>query len=466
MSSTPATTSPPPGYRGRALAVLQRFSAPVWSEVELRTDRGRFAGVVLPRSETADDEHIVLRLRGGYHVGIAADSVVAIEVRGRREPQPRAASRAITADPKGARVAILATGGTIAGRHDYRTGAVSPSFTPEDLYALVPELAGICSLRAEQLFSVLSENMTSREWVSIAARVADLIREGVDGIVITHGTDTMQHTASALTFMVQNPPVPIVMVGSQRSSDRPSSDAALNLINAVRAAATGDIAEVTVCMFGPTSDQYGLLHSGTRVRKMHSSYRSTFRTIGDVPLGMLDGRGVTSFTADYNRRRTDREVRLLADYDERVSLVYAYPGLDNDVIDGLVEKGYRGLVIAGTGLGHVGRRCFPAIERAGRAGVHLYMTVQTLWGYCGMYGYETGRELMRFGVVPCANMLPEVALVKLGWAMAQSSDRAEVRRLMLTPIGREITEREPYNGYLVFQGEIPEVQAFLRSIER
>jgi glutamyl-tRNA(Gln) amidotransferase subunit D len=448
------------------LAVLERFAAPVWSEVELRTDRGQFTGVIIPRSETSDDEHIVLRLQGGYHVGIAADSVTGVTVHGRREPQPRTASRAIVADAQRASVAILATGGTIAGRHDYRTGAVSPSFTPEDLYALVPELAGICSLRAEQLFSVLSENMGPEEWIRIATRVAELIREGVDGIVITHGTDTMQHTASALTFMVQNPPVPIVMVGSQRSSDRPSSDAAINLINAVRAAATGDIAEVTVCMFGPTSDQYGLLHSGTRVRKMHSSYRSTFRTIGDVPLAMLDGRGVTSFVSQYNRRRGDRDVRLLASHDSRVTLVYAYPGLDNDVIDALVEKGYHGIVFAGTGLGHVGRRCFPAIARAAKAGVHLYMTVQTLWGYCGMYGYETGRDLMRMGVVPCANMLPEVALVKLGWAMAQASDPADVQRLMLTPIGREITEREPYNGYLVFQGEIPEVQAFLRSIER
>ena len=110
---------------------------------------------------------------------------------------------------------------------------------------------------------------------------------GADGICIGHGTDTMHHTAAILTFMVQNSPVPIVMVGSQRSSDRPSSDAALNLIHAVRAAGKGEIAEVVICMFGPTSDQYALLHRGTRCRKMHSSYRSTFRTIGDIPLATV-----------------------------------------------------------------------------------------------------------------------------------------------------------------------------------
>jgi glutamyl-tRNA(Gln) amidotransferase subunit D len=260
--------------------------------------------------------------------------------------------------------------------------------------------------------------------------------------------------------------VPIVMVGSQRSSDRPSSDAASNLINAVKAAAEGDIAEVMVCMFGPTSDEYCLLHRGTRVRKMHSSYRSTFRTIGDVPLAMVDRNQIRHLRSDYKRRRGDRDVVINPAFEEKVTILYYYPNMQPDLVEALVEKGYRGIIIAGTGLGHVNKPLYPALQRAIDAGVHIYMTVQTLWGYVQMYVYDTGRDLMELGVVPAANMLPEVAYMKLCWALGQSNDREAVKRIMLTPISDEITLREPYNGYLIYQGEIPEVQEFLRSIRR
>src|SRR5262249_26115059 len=175
--------------------------------------------------------------------------------------------------------------------------------SPGELYGSVPELADLCNLRTEKLFGVFSENMGPQQYITLAQRIGEEIRSGVDGIVIGHGTDTMHHTAAILSFMIQNSPVPIVMVGSQRSSDRPSSDAASNLICAVKAACQSDIAEVTVCMFGPTSDEYCLLHRGTRVRKMHSSYRSTFRTIGDVPLAMIDRNKITPLRPDYARRR-------------------------------------------------------------------------------------------------------------------------------------------------------------------
>ena len=279
-------------------------------------------------------------------------------------------------------------------------------------------------------------------------------------------TDTMHHTASALSFMVQNSPVPIVMVGSQRSSDRPSSDAALNLMHATKTAAESDIAEVMVCMFGPTSDEYGLLHRGTRVRKMHSSYRSTFRTIGDTPLAMVDRQKITPLKKNYNRRRNDRKVNVYPYFEERVTLLYYYPNMQPDVIDALVEKGYKGIVIAGTGLGHVNKPVYPAIERAVKAGVVIYMTVQTLWGYVHMFVYDTGRDLMAKGIIPAENMLPEVAYIKLGWALGQTDDPEKVRKLMLTPIVDEITLREPYNGYLVYQGGVPEVEEFIKKVHK
>ncbi len=449
------------GYRDPALAVLKRFEAKVWSDVTIRTDSGEFSGLILPRSETADPEHIVLKMETGYNVGLHCGRVEEITVHGRREAHYKIPEQEFPYAEGKPLVKLLGTGGTIASRLDYRTGAVIPAFSPGELYGSVPELADICNLETEKLYGVFSENMSHVQWIGLAEAIGREIERGVDGIVVGHGTDTMHHTAAALSFMVQDSPVPIVMVGSQRSSDRPSSDAALNLIHATQAAAHGDIAEVMVCMFGPTSDRYGLLHQGTRVRKMHSSYRSTFRTLSDVPLAMVDREKITPIRTDYRRRRDDRQVRIDAVFDDRVSLVYYYPGMKPDIIDSLVDSGYRGIVIAGTGLGHVNKPLYPALARARDAGVAVYMTVQTLWGYVQMYVYETGREIMELGVVPAANMLPEVAYVKLGWALGHTDDLDEVKRIMLTPVAREITEREPHNGYLVYQGGIPEVERFL-----
>src|SRR5512142_971375 len=218
-------------------------------------------------------------------------------------------------------VTLLGTGGTIASRLDYRTGAVIPAFTPGELYGAVPELADICNLTTKKLFGVFSENMAREQYITLAKAIGEEIENGADGIVIGHGTDTMGHTAAILSFMVQDTPVPIVLVGSQRSSDRPSSDAALNLIHSVRSAAYGDIAEVQICMFGPTSDRYGLLHRGTRCRKMHSSYRSTFRTVGDIPLAMVSRDSFTYINKDFKRRDKTRRIAIDPVYNDRTTIL-------------------------------------------------------------------------------------------------------------------------------------------------
>ncbi|MCX7836155.1 MAG: Glu-tRNA(Gln) amidotransferase subunit GatD [bacterium] len=454
------------GYRGIALDTLKQFGAPVWSDVTIQTHQGEFTGIILPRSETADEYHIVLKLRSGYNIGIAAKNITCITVTGRKEAHYKIPEKEFPYDPKKPRVKLFGTGGTIASRLDYRTGAVIPAFSPGELYGSVPELADLCNLETEKLYGVFSENMGPEQWKGTAEAIGREIEKGVQGIVIGHGTDTMHHTAAILSFMVQNSPVPIVMVGSQRSSDRPSSDAALNLMHSVKAAAESDIAEVMVCMFGPTSDEYGLLHRGTRVRKMHSSYRSTFRTIGDIPLAMVSRTAIRPLRTDYKRRRNDKNVIINTAFEEMVSIVYYYPNMRADILDSLIDNGYKGIVIAGTGLGHVNKPLYPALKRAKDKGIAVYMTVQTLWGYVQMYVYDTGRDMMELGVVPMANMLPEVAYVKLGWALGQTSDLDEVKKIMYTPIAGEITERELSNGYLIFQGGIPEVEEFISKIRK
>jgi len=454
------------GYRGEALATLQKFNAMLWCDVEVETTEGQFVGIILPRSENADDLHIVLKLRTGYNIGLRAMKVINITVHGRKVANYKIPEKEFPYDLKKPRVKLFGTGGTIASRLDYRTGAVIPAFSPGELYGSVPELADYCNMETEKLYGVFSENMGPNEWIGTATAIAKEIERGVHGIVVGHGTDTMHHTAAALSFMLQDSPVPIVMVGSQRSSDRPSSDAALNLIHSVKTAAESDIAEIMVCMFGPTSDEYGLLHRGTRVRKMHSSYRSTFRTLGDIPIAMVNKQTIKPLRYDYKKSRKDKSIKLLPYFDDRVAIVYYYPNMKPDIIDSLIERGYKGIVIAGTGLGHVNKPLYPALKRATENGVAMYMTVQTLWGYVQMYVYDTGRDMMDLGVVPTANMLPEVAYVKLGWALGQTDDLNEVKRIMLTPIAGETTEREPSNGYLVLQGGVPEVEEFISKVRK
>jgi glutamyl-tRNA(Gln) amidotransferase subunit D len=450
------------GYKGHARERLAAWGVRVWSDVRAVNDAGSsFEGVILPRSETLDDQHFVIKLKTGYNVGLHVDRIVRIEELGYKEAVYKIPEKEFPSRPDLPNVTLLGTGGTIASRLDYRTGAVIPAFTPGELYGAVPELADICNLTTKKLFGVFSENMAKEQYVGLARAIGDELAAGVDGIVIGHGTDTMGHTAAILSFMVQDPPVPIIMVGSQRSSDRPSSDAALNLIHSVRAAAYGEIAEVQICMFGPTSDRYGLLHRGTRCRKMHSSYRSTFRTVGQVPLATVSRDGFQYLTRTFRPRDKSRQVRIDTAYDDRTTILYYYPGMKPDLVEALVEKGYRGIVIAGTGLGHVNKPLYPALRRAIESGVHVVMTVQTLWGYAQMYVYDTGRDLMDLGIVPLDNMLPETALMKLSWVLGHTDDHAEVMRLMRTPVNYETTDREPHNGYLILQGGLPEVEEFI-----
>jgi glutamyl-tRNA(Gln) amidotransferase subunit D len=454
------------GYKGEGLEILKKFNVRVWGIAEFETTRGFFKGTVLPRAENDDDHHIVVKIATGYNIGIDTHTIQSMKEVNYFKANYKIPEKEFPFTPNLPKVKLIGTGGTIASRLDYRTGAVIPAFSPGELYGAVPELAEICNLHTEKVFAVFSENMGPDQYKALAIAIKKEIESGVDGIVIGHGTDTLHHTAMALSFMVQNPPVPIILVGSQRSSDRPSSDAALNLMHSCYAAGHGDIAEVMVCMFGPTSDEYGFLHRGTRVRKMHSSYRSTFRTIGDTPIATVKRGEVKLIKKKYNHRRKDRNVDIYPFFEDRISMIYFYPHMHPDTIDSLVDLGYKGIIIIGTGLGHVNKELYPAILRARDRGVAVYMTVQTLWGYVHMYVYDTGRDLMAMGVIPLENMLPEAAYIKLGWALGQTSDLEKVKEIMLTPINEEITGREPYNGYLVYQGGVPEVEEFIRKYRK
>jgi glutamyl-tRNA(Gln) amidotransferase subunit D len=432
------------GYKGLALEVLRSVGADVGDLIRITKGSQVYEGILIPRSEYGDDKHIVIKLQSGYNIGVRLTPDAKVEKIGRGEKPTFVAPPLPEQNPALPRVSIISTGGTIASRVDYRTGAVRPALTASDLYSIVPELADIARIDAQILFSLYSENITPIHWTEMAKTVAEKIEKGVDGVVIAHGTDTMGFSAAALSFALQNLPVPVIFVGSQRSADRPSSDAATNLTGAVLAAAKAPFAEVAVAMHENISDTSIILHRGTRVRKCHTSRRDAFKTVNDTPLARIMESNIVMLSNDYRRRDPTRKLVVKPNFSDKVALVKFYPGINPAIIDWYVDNGYKAIVLEGTGLGHVAKTLFQPIKRAVDEGVTVAMASQCIWGRVNMNVYETGRDLLALGVVPLEDMLAETATVKLMWIYGQTDDPEEAKRLLKTNIAGEFSLRTIY----------------------
>ncbi len=452
------------GYTEEAVKILQKFDANTWDRVKITNQDTTHEGIILPRNKFNQNTFVTLKLDSGYNIGVSLTDTTEITIISKEKPMAgEFKGKPIEDRPDLPNVMLLGTGGTIASRLDYATGGVIPTFEPNELFAAVPELAEICNLSTETVFKIFSEDMKPQYWEKLAEKIVEVAPD-YDGILIGHGTDTLSYTAAALSFLIKDLPIPVILVGSQRSSDRPSSDAAINLINAATAAAKGDFAEVCICMLGTTDHIYGFIHRGTRVRKMHSSVRHTFRTLGDIPLGAVSRGNIQFFKENLKRRDVlkEKSPQITGKLEPNVALLYSYPGMSPEILEHYIEKDYKGLILAGTGLGHVPHDIFSQIEIAVKNGMTVVMVVQTLGGYTGMDVYETGRELQAIGVIPGHNMLPEVAYVKLMWILGQTSDPKQIRELMVTNIAGEITDGEPINGFDLRQG----VEDRLRALPR
>ncbi|MEM2942900.1 MAG: Glu-tRNA(Gln) amidotransferase subunit GatD [Candidatus Bathyarchaeia archaeon] len=431
------------GYRGRVLKILRDAGISVGDIVKITRGDTEYEGYLMPRSESGDDLHIVIKLGSGYNIGVKVTSASRVERLGAGAKPSYTRSTQQPTRRGLRRVDIISTGGTIASRVDYRTGAVHPALTAADLYSAVPELSDLADVEAHILYGELSENITPEHWVGIAQKIAEVVKSGTDGVVVCHGTDTMAYTSAALSFALRNLPIPVIVVGSQRSSDRPSSDAATNLLAAVAVASSAPFAEVAVAMHGTSSDKTVSIHRGTKVRKCHTSGRYAFRSINSQPLAVfnLEQTDLKMLLSDYVRRNAERSLELKASFNQKVLLVKFYPGMAPHALDWAIERGYSGLVIEGTGLGHVSRYLQDSVRKAVEAGMLVGMASQCLWGRVNMNVYTTGRDLLGLGVVPLEDMLPETALVKMMWVLAQTSDLEEAKRLLLTDIAGEISER-------------------------
>jgi glutamyl-tRNA(Gln) amidotransferase subunit D len=429
------------GYKGEALNALRKAQCQVGDIIRVTSKGKIYEGILIPRSETGDGKHVVVKLKSGYNVGVRITPNVKIEKIGKGTKPAFASPPLPEQKPELPKAVILSTGGTIASRVDYRTGAVRSALSASDLYGVVPELADIARVKTEIVFSLYSENLTPQHWSQLAQKAAEHIAQGADGVVIAHGTDTMAYTAAALSFALQNPPVPVILVGAQRSSDRPSSDAATNLIAAVQAATRAPFAEVAIAMHETVSDTSIAITRGTKVRKCHTSRRDTFKPVNATPIARVSNGEVTMLTGEYQKRDSAKKLILKPKFSSEVALVKFYPGLDPAVIDWYVEKGCKGILLEGTGLGHVSKYCFDAIRNAVNRGVVVALASQCIWGRVNMNVYDTGRDLLALGVIPSDDMFPETALVKLMWVLGQTSDAAEAKTLLKANIAGEFSQR-------------------------
>lgn len=433
------------GYRGAGRDSLSRYGVSVGDTVLVKTEDAEMSGVLMPRYESASEDYIVIKLKSGYNTGIEISRIVSIERLSGPVKVQTAGAAAPAENPNLPRIALISTGGTIASKIDYRTGGVRAALSASELYASVPELADIASVDPDVLMSEYSENLKPEHWTSIAEKVAEKVRtKKYAGVIVSHGTDTMHYTAAAVSFALQGLPIPVVLVGAQRSSDRPSSDAAFNLLGATAFAAGAPVAGVFVAMHGGPSDDVVAVHVGTRVRKNHTSRRDAFESIDVAPVAFVkDGKVKMQQSGIELAKRGEGRLDARTRFDSRVMLLKYHPGFDPALIEHAAKVGYRAIVMEGTGLGHVSRDCFSALKKAAVAGVMAFMTSQCIWGRVSMTVYDTGRDLLDIGVVPLSDMISEAAVAKAMWAFANTSSADEARKAMQKNLAGEMSSAIP-----------------------
>ncbi len=410
--------------------------------VSISTNEGEIKGVLL---ESYEQDVTLIKLDSGYNRGIPKDDIKGIRVLKRAEKGGEGAERKQDTGLPG--VSLIVTGGTISSRLDYKTGGVKWIMGPAELFSIAPKMLETVKINSiEKPFMLASENMTAREWQIIAKRAAELLNKTENrGVIITHGTDTLHYTAAALSFMLKNVNKPVVLTYAQRSTDRGSSDTTLNLTCAAHAAVS-NIAEVMLVGHGSMNDEYCLALRGSKVRKMHTSRRDTFRPINCLPIAKIYENGRIEAGEHFNKRDENKRVEADTSFEEKTALIKYYPGAKPDILEFLTKQGYKGVVIEATGLGHVAteesrNNWLPAIKNAIKAGMTVCFAPQTLYGRLDPYVYSPGRKLLKAGVILLEDMLPETAYVKLGYVLAHRNWKDKIKEKMLENMSGEINKR-------------------------
>ena len=413
--------------------------------VKLTLENEHIEGILVKE----DDKHLVLKLSSGYNIGIKKSRIVKMEdIHSHEELVKEQHSEKVHKEiangnnsglPK---ILILHTGGTIASKVDYKTGAVTPRFTPEDLTAMFPEIKDLAVIESRLFRNIWSDDIRFVHYNLIAKEIEKELHEHKDlkGIIITQGTDTLHYTGAALSFIFEHLPVPIVIVGSQRSSDRGSSDAAMNLISAVAFIANTSLKGIFICMHESMNDDACLILNGINARKMHSSRRDAFKQINGTAVARIDYATKTvDYLGDYPESSLNSSGQLkIQSFDEnlKIGICVSHPNMFAEELEVYKNHKFDGLILEGTGLGH-----FPISEPDEYTKEHekikdtiktlckqmpVVMSLQTIYGTVNMNVYTPGREMIEMGVIGNYSMLtPETSFIKLAWLLSQKLDPKE-----------------------------------------
>ena len=405
----------------------------------------QFEGIIMPSPIKTS---IVVKLDSGYNVGIPKKTVKSLKVL-KKYKEPKSTVGKLTVSKHKKIITILHTGGTIASKVDYETGGVVAKYTPAELVNMFPELVKISNIKSRLISNMFSEDLRFGHYNIMAKEIQKEVKAGVDGVILTHGTDTMHYTAAALSFILEDLPVPVILVGAQRSSDRGSSDAAMNLICASEFIVRSDFAEVGVCMHENADDEFCYILPGLKSRKMHSSRRDAFKAINVTPFAKVDfvRRKVDWIRNDY-RKREKRKLQLKLFKDVKVGLLKMRPNMFEEELKAYSK--FDGLILEGSGLGHwpinvvdelttSHKKMYETLKKLTMK-IPVAMTSQTIFGRVNMNVYSTGRELKAMGILgDQLDMTSETAYIKLAWLL--SNYPKKVREMYSRNVRRELNDQ-------------------------
>ena len=421
---------------------MEKSKARPGDYVEIILSTKSYKGYFLESSEL-DKKIILIKLDTGYNIGISKKDIVDIRIL--KKFQEKIIEKEISRDNKKPNIGMIITGGTIASSYDVKTGGVAPLVKPADLFRFYPELFEKVNVSIIEIpFMKASEDMDFKDWQKIARTAEKLLRNpNIKGIIITHGTDTLHYTSAALSFFLKNLNKPVVLTYSQRSIDRASSDANLNL-QCSALAAISDIAEVMLVGHATINDDYCYAMPGTKVKKMHTSKRDAFKIVNGKPFAKIYPERI-EIISNYRLRNNNR-VKADVKFEDKIALVKIYPGQNPDILDYYVRKKYKGIVLEVTGLGHVPAKqarksWLKKLKEIQKKNILICAASQTIYGRLDPLVYSNGRELLKAGILFLEDMLAETALVKLGYVLARTKNKEEARKLMLTNLAGEFSER-------------------------
>ena len=410
--------------------------------IKIKTAKEEIEGILLESHEVGV---VLIKLKSGYNIGVDRSNILDIKVVKKIEKKEEKEEKFEMSHKKPV-IDIIMTGGTISSSLDVKTGAVKWLTSPGELFKFYPDIFELADIRVINPFMKASENMNFEDWQKIAKHVVKSLNdEQVKGVIVTHGTDFLHYTSSALSFMIKNLNKPVVLTYSQRSTDRGSSDAELNLYCAAKMALS-DIAQVMLVGHANSSDQYCYALNGTKCRKMHSSRRDTFRPINDTPIAKIY-RDRIEILKSYNKRKTGKEARAKLDnvFEEKIALIKFYPGQDPEILEHYAKEGYKGIIIEMSGLGHVltegNKNWVPVIKNIIEKGLIVCAALQTIYGRLDPLVYSPGRELEKAGVIYLKDILSETAFTKLGWVLGHKEWKNNIKEKMLENISGEFNDR-------------------------